>query len=85
MKLKPALLTTTCMDLDGIGVWSLNCPPPVNHKAIGFLSNTGLEVITLEYSLWLKKKRNYWLLADMCPQAANDCALFCVWDWTQVL
>ena len=51
MKLKPALLTTTCMDLDGIGVWSLNCPPPVNHKAIGFLSNTGLEVITLEYSL----------------------------------
>ena len=36
----------------------------------------GLEVIKLEYSLRLKIKRNDWLLADMCPQAANHCPLF---------
>ena len=35
-----------------------------------------LEVIKLEYSLELKIKHNDWLLADMCPQAANHCALF---------
>ena len=34
----------------------------------------GLEVIKLEYSL--KIKRNDWLIADTCPQAANHCALF---------
>ena len=26
-------------------------------------------------------KRNDWLLADTCPQAANHCALFWVWEW----
>ena len=36
----------------------------------------GLEVIKLEYSLRLKIKRNDWLLAYTCPQAANHCALF---------
>ena len=36
----------------------------------------GLEVIKLESSLRLKNKRNDWLLADTCPQAANHCALF---------
>ena len=36
----------------------------------------GLEVIKLEYSSKLKIKRNDWLLADTCPQAANHCALF---------
>ena len=35
---------------------------------------TGLEVIKLEYSLRFKIKRNDWLLADTCPQAANQCA-----------
>ena len=35
-----------------------------------------LEIIKLEYSLRLKIKRNDWLLADMCPQAANHCTLF---------
>ena len=35
-----------------------------------------LEIIKLEYSLRLKIKRNNWLLADMCPQAANHCTLF---------
>ena len=50
----------------------------------------GLEVIKLEYSvsLKLKIKCNDWLLTDTCdtcPQAANHCALFWVWEWTQVL
>ena len=36
----------------------------------------GLEVIKLEFILRLKVKHNDWLLADMCPQAANHCALF---------
>ena len=35
-----------------------------------------LEVIKLEHSIRLKIKRNDWLLADTCPQAANHCALF---------
>ena len=34
------------------------------------------EVIKLEYSLRLKIKRNDWLIADKCPQAAIHCALF---------
>ena len=38
--------------------------------------NSGLKVIKLEYILRLKIKRNDWLIADMCPQAANHCALF---------
>ena len=37
---------------------------------------TGLEVIKLEYSLRFKIKRNDWLLADTCPQAANHFPLF---------
>ena len=36
----------------------------------------GLEVINLEFILRLKIKRKDWLLADMCPQAANHFALF---------
>ena len=36
----------------------------------------GLGVIKLEFILRLKIKRNDWLLADTCPQAANHCALF---------
>ena len=39
-------------------------------------SRPGLEVIKLESSLRLKIKLNDWLLADMCRQAANKCALF---------
>ena len=35
------------------------------------LETPGLEVIKLEYSLKLKIKHDDWLLADMCPQAAN--------------
>ena len=36
----------------------------------------GLDVIKLEFVLRLKIKQNDWLLADMCPQAANHSALF---------
>ena len=36
----------------------------------------GLEVIKLEFILRLKINLNDWLLADTCPQAANQCALF---------
>ena len=39
---------------------------------------TGLKVIKLEYTLRLKIKRNDW-------HAANHCALFWIWEWTQVL
>ena len=35
----------------------------------------GLEVIKLEFILRLKIKRNDWLFADTCPQAANHCAV----------
>ena len=35
----------------------------------------GLEVIKPGFILRLKIKRNDWLLADTCPQAANHCAL----------
>ena len=45
----------------------------------------GLEVIKLEFILRLKMKRNDWLLADTCSQAANQCDLFWVWDCSQVL
>ena len=34
------------------------------------------EVIDLEFIIKLKIKRNDWLLADTCPQAANHRALF---------
>ena len=49
------------------------------------ISSSGLEVIKLQFILKLKMKHNDWLLADTCPQAANHCALFWVWDCTQVL
>ena len=40
------------------------------------VSIPGLKVIKLEISLELKIKHNDRLLADMCPQTANHCALF---------
>ena len=40
------------------------------------LRGPGLKVKKLEFILKLKVKRNDWLLADMCPQAVNQCALF---------
>ena len=49
------------------------------------LGMPGLEVIKLEFILRLKIKRNDWLLADTCPQAANHCALVLVLDSTKVL
>ena len=41
-------------------------------------TTTGPEVIKLESILKHKIKHNGWLLVDMCPWAANHCALF--WD-----
>ena len=39
------------------------------------------------YKTWVQSqtqnKTQWWLLT--CPQAANHCALFWVWEWTQVL
>ena len=46
------------------------------HYPLQKNTGPGLEVIKPEYSLRLKIKRNDWLLADTCPQAANHCALF---------
>ena len=40
------------------------------------VNTPGFEVIKLEFILRLKIKRNDWLLADTCPQAANHCTLF---------
>ena len=40
------------------------------------IGRSGLKVIKLEYILRLKIKRNDWLIADTCPQAANHYALF---------
>ena len=48
-----------------------------------FIIWPGLEVVKLAFILRLKIKCNDWLLADTCPQAANHCALFWVWEWTQ--
>ena len=53
-----------------VNSWSL-----ISQLLVRHLSTPGLEVIKLEYSLGLKIKRNDWLLAAMCPQAANHCAL----------
>ena len=60
----------------------------MNREGFSRRSSTegpGLEVIKLEFILRLKIKRNDWLFADTCPQAANHCALFWVWACTQVL
>ena len=43
---------------------------------VDFVFGPGLWVIKLEHILRLKIERNDWLLADTCPQAANDWALF---------
>ena len=48
-------------------------------------SQSGLEVIKLEFILRHKIKRNDWLLADTCPQAANHCTLFWVWDYSSFI
>ena len=44
-------------------------------KARVHLKQADLEVIKLDFIVRLKLKRSDWLLADMCPQAANHCAL----------
>ena len=46
------------------------------HISRSSIDITGLEVIKFEFILKPKIKRNDWLFADMCPQAANRYALF---------
>ena len=55
-------LLTPLSHLQNIVLWCFSIPD--------------LKFIKIEYSLRLKIKRNDWLLADTCPQAANHCALF---------
>ena len=76
-----SLLSACCVVVRGYCSWfnhtilteyPINCIP-------------GHEFIKLEFILRLKIKRNNWLLADTCPQAANHCTLFWVWECTQAL
>ena len=46
-----------------------------NHKYIT-IHTILYTIVNLVNSLRLEIKRNDWLLADTCPQAANHCALF---------
>ena len=55
---------------------SRTCETQISKNYLYTGLSPGLEVIKLEYNLRLKIKRNDWLLADTCPQAANHCALF---------
>ena len=48
----------------------------LHAEEINSEETTGPKFIKLEYSLKLRIKCSDWLLADMCPQAANHCALF---------
>ena len=57
-------------------------PPRKKHLEI---RHRVYKKLVSKYSLRLKIKRNDWLLADTCPQAANHFALFWVWEWTQIL
>ena len=58
----------------------INVKMPTIVGILAFISRinttSGLKVIKLEYILRLKIKRNDWLIADMCLQAANHYALF---------
>ena len=40
----------------------------------GFTSKCIFDLASREFILRLKIKRNDWMLADTCPQAANHCA-----------
>ena len=57
---------------DGVSTYLLD----LVLKPAEITTSSGLEVIKFEFILRLKIKRNDWLLADTCPQAANHCALF---------
>ena len=54
-------------------------PDSSENNKLSFIQS-GLGATKLEYSLKLKIERNDWLPVDTCPQIANHCALFCVWD-----
>ena len=54
-----------------------------HSKKAQWLAACGHKWIAMICCLWTQIKRNGWLLADTCPQAANHCALFlaCVFSW----
>ena len=72
--------STSILALPWVGLWSLSVSfPGYTHllKIMGLDERKpGPEVIKLKVILKLKIKHNEWLLADMCPQAANHCDLF---------
>ena len=53
-----------------------NAALPLSALSFSKVWPPGLEVIKLDFILRIKIKRNDWLLADTCPQAANHCTLF---------
>ena len=55
---------------------SLNIRTCFYNVFMAFVCMLDLEVIKLEFILKFKIKRDDWLLADTCPQAANHCSLF---------
>ena len=59
-------------------MWNTTC------RLLSETRTAGFEVIKLECIFKLKIKHNDWLLVGSCPQAANHCALFWVWDCAQI-
>ena len=68
------ILMSTCKQRN-VSNYTHSCHFSINPLYSGNLQ-PGPEVIKLEFILKLKIKRTDWLLADMCPQVANHCALF---------
>ena len=48
----------------------------LNRSTLSVSGTSGLEVIKIEFILNLMIKRNDWLLAGTCLQAASHCTLF---------
>ena len=66
--------TLTITDIRYTDAGAYTCEAMNNIGSV--FASPGLKVIKLEYILRLKIKRNDWLIADTCPQAANHYALF---------
>ena len=70
MLAKPLLILESPVSVQS---W-INNDSPAQRHANAF---TGWPIVArFHIFLRLKIERNGWLLADMCPQAANHCALF---------
>ena len=70
------ILASLCSSPGKLSPALIQTPKQVSMTIKSYSHRHGLEVIKLEFILRLKIKRNDWLLADTCPQAANHCALF---------